>query len=45
MIDTVTIPETEPPLAGEVLERLREKAREAALWDVVHHPKTNSDFI
>src|SRR5271170_7554112 len=44
MIDTVTIPETEPPLTEAMLERLRNAVHEAALWDVVHRPATGSEF-
>src|SRR5277367_1337871 len=44
MIDTATIPETKPPLTDAVLERLRSAAREAAAWDVIHQPATDSDF-
>jgi cyclic beta-1,2-glucan synthetase len=40
MIDTATIPQSQPPLTGEMIEHLRATAS----WDVVHRPAGASTF-
>src|SRR5580658_5833779 len=40
MIDTATIPQSQPPLTGEMIEHLRSTAS----WDVVHRPAGTSTF-
>jgi hypothetical protein len=44
MIDTDKIPDVHLPPAHQVLEQMREAARVAASWNVVHRPSTTSTF-
>ena len=44
MTDTATFPQMPQPLEGELLERLRKGAQNAASWDVVHRPGAASTF-
>ena len=44
MIDTAPILDSRQALASHVLENLREAARVASSWDVVHRPTTNGAF-